>query len=233
MLIRFIWGFFLTLAISVHAMPTELTKALADFRADGPRGWAFTQSTSSASHSLVERYDPLIRAPFSWNLLTKDGRQPTEKEMNDYREKVSYRSNDGTASVKDQIIPETCKLVSETDENSVYEFKLKPGSEDDHTAEFMTALFTLHRPSGAITQVELGNTEPFSPMIAVQITEARTTMDYSIPTEECPSLLLGVHTKVRGRAFWLRSLDDDLYVKYSDHVDVKKVVAAKKATETP
>ncbi len=222
MLFRLTAVFLLCAALSARAMPAELTAALDKFRADGPKGWAFTQTTRSDTRSMVERHDPLIRAPFSWTLIKQNDREPTEKELNDYRNRVAFRSNDGTASVKDQIIPESCELVAETDDTADYRFKLAPGSDEDRTAAFMTATFTLHRPSGTITRVDLGNHEPFSPMFAVKIAEARTIMDYSTPEGDRPSLLMKVHTRVRGRAFWFRSLDDDLHVTYSDHVNQAK-----------
>lgn len=220
---RFILGFLLCLTVAGRAMPPELSTALANFRADGPKGWAFTQSTKSDRHSMVERYNPLTRPPFSWSLQLKDGHPPTEKDLAQYQQKVAFRSNDGVASVKDQIIPESCELVSQTDDTATYSFKLKPGAPDDRTAEFMTAYFTLHRPTRTIIQVELGNHQPFSPMLAVKVTEARTTMNYSVPTADTPSFLLSVHTKMRGKAFWVRSLDDDLYVAYTDHTYVSRI----------
>lgn len=221
---------FLLLAAVLRAeMPAELTAALAAFRADGPRGWAYTQTTSSTNHSMVETYDPMIRQPFSWKLIKRDGHAPTEKELNDYRNRVAMRSNDGNVSVKDQIVPDSCRLVGETADTADYSFSLQPGAKEDRTAQFMTATFRLHRPSGTIVRVELANREPFSPMFAVDITEARTVMDYSLPSGETPSLLLSVRTRVRGRSFWFRSLDDELQVTYADH----RFAGKKSPTATP
>ncbi|MFH1496426.1 MAG: hypothetical protein ABII82_01250 [Verrucomicrobiota bacterium] len=217
MLFRACSLFLVFTAACLGAIPPELQSALDAFRADGPRGWAYTQTTRSEKHSMVERYDPIVRAPFSWKLLQKDGREPTEKELKDYRNRVAFRSNDGTASVKDQIIPASCELVAEDGDTADYRFRLSPGAQEDRTAEHMRATFRLHRPSGAITRVELANAGTFSPVMAVEITEARTIMDYSVPVEGQPSLLLSVHTRVRGTSFWFRSLDDELQVDYSEH----------------
>lgn len=208
------------------AIPPELQTALDAFRADGPKGWAYTQTTRSEKHSMVEHFDPIVRQPFSWTLVEKDGRAPTEKELKDYRNRVAFRSNDGTASVKDQIIPGSCELVAEDGDTADYRFKLTAGAKEDRTAEHMRATFRLHRPSGTIIRVELANAESFSPVLAVEINEARTTMDYSVPADDRPSLLMSVHTRVRGTSFWFRSLDDDLQVDYSDHRYAGKTPAA-------
>jgi hypothetical protein len=151
-------------------------------------------------------------------LVQQDGRAPTESELRTYNDHKTRRSSNETApSVKDQILPETCETVEETAERGVYRFRLKPGDEDDRSAEHMRATFTLHRPSGTIEKVELASTGPFSPVLMVKIAEARTVMTYSLPEGERPSLLKEVAVRVRGRAMWAKSLDQDMTVTYSDY----------------
>lgn len=226
MLFRACTLFLVLTAACLGAIPPELQSALDAFRSDGPKGWAYTQTTRSEKHSMVERYDPIVRPPFSWSLLQKDGRAPTEKELKDYRNRVAFRSNDGNVGVKDQIVPASCELVAEDGDTADYRFKLRAGAKEDRTAEHMRATFRLHRPSGTIIRVELANHETFSPVMAVQVTEARTIMNYSVPDEDRPSLLMSVSTRVRGTSFWFRSLDDDLQVDYSDHSFAGRAPAA-------
>jgi hypothetical protein len=52
----------------------------------------------------------------------------------------------------------------------------------------------------------------------VKIAEARTVMTYTRPEGGRPSLLKEVAVKVRGRAMWAKSLDEDMSVTYSDYV---------------
>ena len=94
---------------------------------------------------------------------------------------------------------------------------MAPGGFDDRTAHFMAVTLTFHQPSRTIEQVEIASTGSFSPVIGVKIAGTRTRMDYSLPTADHPSLLLLVALQVRGRAFWLKSLDQDMTVTYSDH----------------
>jgi len=212
---------FLALASVLAAAPTppELASALKNFRADGTKGWGFTQTTVAADRGRVERYDPLGKNFIAWTLVQQDGRTPTAEEIKKYTELKARRSSNETApNVKDQILPGSCEVLSETDEKGVYRFSLKPGDDDDHSAQFMKVTFSLHRPTATIVQVELASTGPFSPVFMVKVAEARTVMIYSIPSGETPTFLKEVTVRIRGTAMWFRSLDQDMTVTYSDYV---------------
>jgi hypothetical protein len=114
-------------------------------------------------------------------------------------------------------VPDSCEVLTETTELGVYRFHLKPADKDDQSADFMRVTYTLHRPSGTIDRIELNSSEPFSPVMLVKIAEARTVMTYSRPEGDRPSLLKDVTVKIRGRAFWVKSLDQDMTVTYTDY----------------
>ncbi len=201
------------------AVPPELAAALKDFRTEGSFGWGFTQTTESKGKILVETYDPAKPEVLRWNLIGKDGRAPTEKEVQTYREQQTRRTRGETApNVKNQLDHATCTLVDDDGTRARWRFRLKPGAEDDRSAAHMAATFTLHRPTGTIEQVELASFEAFSPMFSVNIEEARTVLDYTLPADGRPTLLKQVSMRVRGRALWFKSLDSDLSVVYSDYV---------------
>jgi hypothetical protein len=209
----------ITARLTAGPTPPELTAALKDFRADGPKGWSFVQTTTSEEKSLVERFDPLGKNFLQWTLLKQDGRAPTPDEIEKYNQRKTTRSSNDTApNVKDQIAEGSCEIVDETAERGIYRFNLNPVDDSDKAARFMNVTFTLHRPTGTIERVELASTGPFSPVFFVSVKEARTVMDYSLPEDGHPSFLRSVQVKIRGRAMWIRSLDQDLSVTYSDYV---------------
>lgn len=216
-------------ALSAAPLPPEYETILKAFRAEGAKGWAFTQTTSGASHSLVERFEPLKPEFHRWTLLKKDGRDPTEKELKEYQEKQTRRTSGDTApDVTKQLDLESAERVSDDNERAAYRFRLKPGDKEDTSAAFMQVTFTFNKPTKAIERVELASTGEFSPMFAVKIREARTVMLYSLPEGDRPSLLDRITVRVRGRAMWIKSLDEDMQVVYSDY----HYVAKKPATST-
>ena len=218
-----VFAVLLTCRLTAGPMPGELAAALKDFRTEGPRGWSFTQTSTASDHSRVERFNPIGRDSLQWSLVQQDGRAPTEEELVKYKElKARRSSNENAPNVKDQLAPDSCEILSETAELGVYRFKLKTGDKDDQSAEFMRVTYTLHRPSRTIDQIELASTEPFSPVFLVKIQEARTVMTYTRPEADRPSLLKAVSVKIRGRAMWVRSLDQDMTVSYTDYVYIGK-----------
>lgn len=199
-------------------LPADFSEALKTFRADGAKYWGFTQTTVTSKTRMVEQFDPGKPELKRWLLLEKDGKAPTEKEQREYAEKQTRRSSYETApDVTKQLDYDSAERIRDDAERSAYRFHLKPGGEDDKTAAFMVATFTFHKPTRTIEQVELGSTQPFSPMLVVKIEEARTTINYTLPTGDRPSLLDHITMRVRGRAMYFRSLDEDMSITYSDY----------------
>lgn len=204
-------------------VPPALEEALNQLNTDAPLGWAFTQTSEGGGKSRVERYRALGPEPARWDLIAIDGHAPTESELEEYRKNQALRAGVGRApNVKEQINRSTAREVESTATHTVWQFQLNPVTEDDDWAENMVAQFHLNRSAGLIDRVELFAPEPFSPMFAVNVTEARTIMVYSPPGDDRPSLLKEITVRVRGRAWIFRSLDSDLTVRYSDYTYVGK-----------
>lgn len=213
--------FFVAIGIARPALaaslPEDLRAALAGYRAEGSKGWAFTQSTRAAGKSLVERYDPRLPEFRRWTLLQKNGRPPTEKELATYTEQQTRRSRGDTApNVKEQIDEATGQRVEDDGTRAHWRFRLRTTDEDDRSAAHMAVTFVLHRPTATIERMELASFEPFKPVTGIAIEQARTVVEYSLPEGERPTLLQRITVTLRGRAWWIKSLDDDMEVVYSD-----------------
>lgn len=203
--------------------PPELAAALRTFRSDPPPGWSYLQTTAAEGKSLVERCDAAKPDFDRWSLVQKDGRAPTANELKDYAEGRSRRSRTGTApSIVEQFDWPTLEKISDTPERLTYRCRLRPGESRDKTAPFLRATIVLHKSTATIESIELANAAPFSPTFAVKIAELKTTMSYSLPTAETPSLPQQVTTHVRGTAFFFKSLDADMIVTFSDYVNTRK-----------
>ncbi len=206
-----------TAAFAADPLAPDFSAALNSFRAEGARGWGFVQSTSTRTQSLVERFEPWKPEAQRWTLLTKDGHSPTAEDLSEYRDRLSRRGGgDSAPDVTHQLDLTTGEKVSDDADRTVYRFHLKPGGKDDSSAAYMSASFTYHKPTHTIEAVDLQNREPFSPMFMVHIDEAHTAIRYTLPTPQRPTLLDKISVRVRGRAMWWKSLDDDMTVTYSD-----------------
>jgi len=200
------------------AVPPLLREALDGFRSDPPPGWSYTQKTAGDGRSTVERCDAGKPEFDCWSLVEKDGRAPTAAELRDYTEARSRRSRTGTApKITDQLDLDLVETVADTPERATYRTRLRRGESRDHTAPFLRATVVVHKPTRAIESIELGNTEPFSPTLGVKIAEMRTLLTYRLPAADTPALPEKVSSRVRGAAFWFKSLDADLTVEFSDY----------------
>lgn len=188
------------------------------FRADPPKGWSYTQTTTGEGRSTVERCDASKPEFARWKLLQKDGRAPTPEETGEYQEVRSRRSRGGTApSLVEQFELTAAKVVDESPTQRTYRMPLRAAEAGDKTARYLEATVTLDLASSAIVAIQLKNREAFSPTLGVSISRMETTMTYAAPRGETPALPHSVTTQVRGRAFWFKSLDADMSVTYSDY----------------
>ena len=203
---------------AVSPLPKELTAALDSFRAEGPKGWAFTQTTTGDGRERVERYDPRQRGSGRWTLLLEKGVAPTEEEQRRYRD--TRPPFDAAANLAAQLIRESATLAARDATTTTYEFRLRPGSDNDKAAEHMRARITFDHPTGTIVFVDLFTTGPFKPATSLTILSARTTIAYAPPFEGRPALPREVSMHVKGKRFWIREFEEKVTSTYSDQQDV-------------
>lgn len=203
--------------------PPELLAALEHFRSDPPRGWSYTQTTEAEGRSTVERCDAARPEFARWSLVRKDGRAPTPAELSEYGEGRSRRSRAGTApDLKEQLLVADAETVSVTADRATFRCPLRQGESRDATARHLRATIVVHRASGTIESIELANAAPFRPTLGVRINELHTVLTYSLPHDDRPALPRQVTTRVRGTAFWFKSLDGDLRVTFSNYERVAR-----------
>ena len=199
-------------------IPQDVAQALAIFRPEGPKGWSYTQSTTAAGRSLVERFDSSKPEFNRWTLVSEDGNIPTPKSQQLYREKFTGRSqNSGAPHINQQIDLPSIVLLVETPERTTYQGRLKATDAADRTGPFLKAIIVWHKTTATIESLAIENTAPFSPAFGVKIQEMRTVMIYDLPTQDHPTLLSRVTVRLRGSAFWIKSLDADMEVVYTEY----------------
>ncbi len=205
------------------SVPPDLATALKTFRTDAPRGWSFTQTTHAQGQSRVEHFDAARPEFERWTLLKQDGLTPSNDEQNDYRQKLTRRSSNRTAPlITEQLDLSHPETVSETPGRATYRCRLKPGEAGDKTAAFLRVTLVVDKPTHCIESLEIASTGEFSPTFGVKIVEMKTVMTYSLPSANTPSLPLTVATRLRGRAFLVKSLDAEMTVGFSDYAKAGK-----------
>lgn len=209
-------------AAAVADIPPAVSAALANFRPEGPKGWSYTQTTTAEGRSLVERYDSTKPEFSRWTLVTENGKAPTPETAQRYREKFTrLTQNSGAPRLNQQIDLPSLRVLADNNERATYQARLKTTDAGDRTGSFLRALIVWHKSAAMIESFTIENTEPFSPAFAVKIQEMRTILTYSAPTADHPSLLTRISTRLRGRAFWVKSIDADMEVTYADYTPTR------------
>ena len=199
------------------AAPTELEAALRIFRTDPPPGWSFTQKSVGAGESLVERCDATRPVSERWSLLEKDGHAPTAAESLEYNQNRSPSRSSTAPRITDQLDLTTARKTTGDARTTTFQCRLRKLDAADGTSPHLLATIVVDNASRAVARLELSNTEPFSPALGVKIAEMKTVLSYSLPSAEQPGLPQTVTTRVRGRAFWFKSLDEDMIVTFSSY----------------
>ncbi len=220
---RFLFLLCVTASATLASVPPDLATALKTFRTDAPRGWSFTQTTHAQGQSRVEHFDAARPEFERWTLLKQDGLTPSNDEQNDYRQKLTRRSSNRTAPlITEQLDLSHPETVSETPGRATYRCRLKPGEAGDKTAAFLRVTLVVDKPTHCIESLEIASTGEFSPTFGVKIVEMKTVMTYSLPSANTPSLPLTVATRLRGRAFLVKSLDAEMTVVFADYAKAGK-----------
>lgn len=199
-------------------LPPPVKAAIAKFHAEGAPGWAYTQTSSDGSKTVVERFDPAQPEFKRWTLLSDDGQPPTEQEQYNYR--ARKYAPDGVKHLPplaEQIEPDTAEQVEETPTHWVWRFHVKPRADSDPSAAHLRITLRIDKATDTIDTYEIATFEPFSPVLSVKIDRMRTVMTYSLPTDGKPSLLIAVTTLVSGRRMFLLSFDQHMIATYKDY----------------
>ena len=122
---------------------------------------------------------------------------------------TSYVSQTNVAEWKAAMQPNTRLLFAETPTNPLTEVC------------DIRMLADIAHAGGAV----LASAGPFRPAFGVEITSLRTELTYDPPAEGRPALPRSVTTRLRGTAFWLKSLDDDMTITFTDYVRASRPIA--------
>lgn len=197
-------------------------KALDDFEALEIDGWSYTVTTTSKNGKKVERHDATRSEGQRWTLVLLDGRNPSAPEQDEYRlEKAEQRKRreKGKNTRRTDVDRSTLRLVSETDHSVTFSFRPKTDGEAD--AMFMKEVWgtlVVNKDGGWVENFELASASEIRPMAGVKVTEFRLVMSFRRDPTSGSILPESIRSRVRGRAFVVKSLDDDTEVRFTGYV---------------
>ncbi len=195
--------------------------AFAAIDNDFERDWAYTETSTEEESTYVGRYDPRSEDP--WELLSIDGRKPTDDEARAWRERKGDhrgdRDDDENVELK-FITPDTITLIEETPEHWLFGFQPKGDGDDEREIEFMRHIegrLRVVKDGHYVQSIDMRNSQPIKPAFSVRINTFVTTLTFGPAADGGPIVPQTIDVHVRGRAMLAVRFDETETIRYTDY----------------
>lgn len=200
-------------------MPDYMRKALAQFSAEVPQGWAYTLTTVRNEQQVTERYDPARLPAEQWTLLRHNGQAPSASEIEQYaKSRAGGPSATPQATFqKADIEPGSVELVREDAERGEFRcaFRAESTGADKMLGHLALRLIVSKRQP-RVERFALELIAPYSPVLGVKMRELQVQMTFAPPEADRPGLPATNSSHFLGRIFFFFTVEENLRVTYSD-----------------
>lgn len=188
---------------------------------DNERVYAYTVSSNGSEGESVERFDPSLDDENQWRLLSVEGRDPTEKDLEKYRKrKQRQKERNDDRGLGEMIDRENVERISETDSLVTYRFKPEFFEGEPEKNEKFTGEIVVNKDAATLRSMEYYITETLKPAAVVKLEKLRMKIEFRImPDGEPVPGRVTSHT--RGRAMAFHKFDETETHLYSDYEKVK------------
>lgn len=198
-------------------------RALAMIDRLDPAEWSYVKTTETEKDGRrVESHDATQPPGSRWSLLSVEGRRPTLEEIEQYRnqkageDRKKERGDDGSTDDPD-IDPDSIRLVSATSQRMTFAFR--PAA-DGRLGARMTrnvhGTLIVNRNGEWPERFELRNEGTLNPLPGVKVSEFALVLTFSREERSGDLLPREFRSRVRGRAFGLKSLDSGRVSRFSE-----------------
>ncbi len=213
--------------VSLAAMPPLVEQAVKSLDSQDLESWSFTITTLKDGKTTIEHHDASKPEGSRWQLVLKDGAPPTKGDLDEYLEQKAKRDEnrrkDDKNEIRKTIDDSSVSLVSETAERAVYNFRMKADKPDEkEMADKIRGTLTVSKVQPYVETMELSSAGEITPIVSVKIKEFYVRMSFRRDAEHAVVLPTTMQSRVRGRAMFVKSLDTDVSVAFSDFSFVGK-----------
>ncbi len=207
-------------ALEPHPLLGVVTQAIA--RAESVRltRWAYTRTTVNDGLKTIEKHDPALPRGERWQLLLKEDKPPTPKELAKYAADQRRRGSRGGERPFRGAIDSSSLTILSNDAARIYcEFQPRAGDEEERQLmSKIRGLLVVRRDPAHVEQVDVANTGTIGKTGVFSIREFKLNIAFAPQAGREEPLPKTVATRLRGRALIIKSLNMDSSVSYSDFV---------------
>lgn len=206
---------------AVSETPAPFREALLHSTATDLEQWHYLRTRHGEDRVIVDRHDPTMPGEAHWQLVSIDGREPTEAESEEYDDdRADHSDIDERANNEDWvkvIVPESVRLLSTEGEAQRYGYDLQSpdGRREKLFAGIEGDLLVVDDANPAwIREVRLRNREVLRPALGVRIDafdmvfRFRRQEAWVVPTE--------VQARWTGEFLMLKDISDEVRFTLAD-----------------
>lgn len=210
------------------AKPVALVKeALAAMEKSKVSRWAYTMTSVVDGNKTVEKHDPSAPRGQRWELISKDGKTPTDAERRDYAKKRKRDSGTGQFNLKELVDLSSVKVEKEDPERMTCSIRMKADDDDGRIiAEKVQGQLVVRKQTPAIEALELSNNGRIGKRGVFSLSEFKIRMAFAFDANIGELLPASFSMRLRGRALLVKSLNSDTEVTFSDFRRPEKLPAA-------
>lgn len=188
------------------------------------QNWAFTETRTTSDSIRIAQYDPTRGAGDEWILISLNGEQPEQDEIDDFLDEKAARKaerekDDGNGNLLEMITPGSLELIEETTEGWRYSFQ----PQDDEDEKFMQHVdgeLWVPKQGQFLESMSMKSRGSFKPQTGVKIREFSMQMQFGPAIDSGPIVPLSMTSHVAGKAFLVATIDEKVVVEFSDYKPV-------------
>jgi hypothetical protein len=206
--------------------PTLVERAIENMEKTDIDDWSYTVTTSRSGRKTIERHDASKPEGVRWQLLLKNGETPTADELSEYlgakRDQAERRKRRGREERENEISgmvdTSSLELLAEDELRATYSFRMKVDDEDDRQfADQVQGTLVVDKTLPHVERLEMRSTGEIKPVTGVKISEFHVLMRFDHDAATGSILPLTIETTIKGRAFLVKTLDEDIAVSFTDY----------------
>lgn len=171
-------------------------------------------------HVKVERFEA-ADGDTPWHLVRLEDREPTQGERRRYARDAGDRLDRRhplAFDLRGMVDPDGWTLRTETDDQAVFGFRLRPNEDlDEHLVEKVAGTLVIDRVRRQPLRITIENTEPAYLGPFVRVAEYTRNMTFQWNQAVGAAVLTRAETAWRGRALGFKMIRDYKLVRYSDY----------------
>jgi len=218
---------FLALALPAAADSSQLVeKAIENMEKTDIDGWSYTVTTSRSGKKTIERHDASKPDGARWQLLLKNDQTPTVDEIEEYlgakhdqAERKKRRGKDEKENeISAMVDTSSLKLLAEDSARATYSFRMKIDDEGDRKfADQVEGTLVVDKALPHVERLEMKSLDEIKPVTGVRISEFHVLMRFDHDKATGSILPRTIETTIKGRAFLVKTLDEEISVTFADY----------------